>query len=681
MNRAVAYLSTCLVASQLIGCVATQDDFDVSSTESEIVQVGESNLLCSDLIAGKRHNAGEVCVAAEGPDLIVTYTTKNGWVLGQAHAWAGPSAMHIPQNRKGEPKLSEFNSSGDITGATSHSVSFPLSDFGLTGDEIACDPTSFFVSAHADVLRDKDGDGYYEAEKSAWGAGKRFKKRGLWQRFMRRSTWKRFMRRGNRGTYFSGKLECSDDGSGSGGGGDDGSGGGAEPGEKNCETAFAFGGDDATCFRDIDEDGDGKGDFNRWGWSNGPLGCGTFSWDLIAGAGQCDINKGTVVGTVTVDSDGYSMSVTVNLDAPYTMEDAQLYVGGEILPRNNQGEFTVAPGQYPHVEDFDNDPSTYTFSNIPASGHVNVVVHTTVCGFGGDDGGGGDDSGPPGQPEIIVDNHDHHQELPSTISFTGFWDKASGATGHYGLTGLFANTGGEIDTYRFTPEFTGSGNYRVMVWNNCFSPRANNVPHTIVFDGGSTTIEVDQDCATGSHTEWFELGTFPFAAGTSGYLEISDEGLPAGSFIGVDAVRFLREDAIVIEESDPEATSTGEWSEASAATEHHGLTSLFAHGSVLSTYRFTPTISEAGSYEVFVWNSCFSPREGQVPHTVVHAAGSTTINVDQDCVTGSHGEFFSLGVFAFDAGTSGYLEISNEGTDEFGFIGADAVLFSRANAQ
>lgn len=96
---------------------------------------------------------------------------------------------------------------------------------------------------------------------------------------------------------------------------------------------------------------------------------------------------------------------------------------------------------------------------------------------------------------------------------------------------------------------------------------------------------------------------------------------------------------------------------------------------MLSSYRFTPDLFDAGDYELFVWNSCFSPREREVPHTIVYAGGSTTVSVDQDCATGSHGEFFSLGVFPFDAGSSGYLEISNDGTSEIGFIGADAAMF------
>ena len=311
------------------------------------------------------------------------------------------------------------------------------------------------------------------------------------------------------------------------------------------------------------------------------------------------------------------------------------------------------------------DPDTGALLN--SIEHPSIVQPIGVC-FGAD-------AGPSGQPEIVIDNHDEHQELPVEISFTGDWAKASQATEHFGRTGLFANTGGDVDSYRFTPEFTGRGTYRVMVWNNCFSPRANNVPHTVAFDGGVTTIEVDQDCNTGSHGEWLELGVFPFAAGTNGYVEVSDAGLAPDSFIGVDAVRFLREDVILIDNDDPETSFTGEWNQAIGATESHGLDSLFARGTVASSYRFTPQITRAGNYEVFAWNSCFSPRENNVPHTVAHSDGITTIEVDQDCNTGSHGEFFSLGVFTFDSGSDGFVEISNDGTASFGNVGADAVLF------
>ncbi|MCG8418195.1 MAG: hypothetical protein MJE77_09665 [Proteobacteria bacterium] len=280
-----------------------------------------------------------------------------------------------------------------------------------------------------------------------------------------------------------------------------------------------------------------------------------------------------------------------------------------------------------------------------------------------------------GQPDIIIDNH--HHEIGAEISFTGNWPKASAATEHFGNEGRFAEAGGEVDTYRFTPNFAGPGDYRVMVWNNCHSPRDTNVPHTIVYDGGTTTIEVDQDCNTGSHGEWLELGTFPFAAGDSGYLEISDAGLTAGSYIGVDGARFLREGVIVVDNGDPGTSSNGDWNEAIGATEHFGTVSVYATArkGVTDSYRFTPEITKAGEYEVSVWNSCFSPRDTEVPHTIVYEGGQSTVTVDQDCETGTHGEWYVLGTFSFAAETDGYVEISTQGLAAHAVVGADAVRF------
>ncbi len=279
-----------------------------------------------------------------------------------------------------------------------------------------------------------------------------------------------------------------------------------------------------------------------------------------------------------------------------------------------------------------------------------------------------------GQPEVIIDNH-KHDAAAAGVSFIGEWPEAGSASEHFGVDGRYAETGGAVDSYRFTPELTGSGLYRVMVWNNCFSPRANNVPHTIVYNGGQETIEVDQDCETGSHGEWLELGSFPFAAGTDGYLEISDQGLAAGSFIGADGARFLRADVIVADNGERSTTSVGDWQPALAATEHYQSVSVFSdkQPGIVDSYRFTPAVITPGSYEVSVWNSCFSPRANNVPHTVVYDGGAETIAVDQDCETGSHGDWLVLGTFRFASGTSGYVEISNDGVADHMYVGADAV--------
>lgn len=138
-----------------------------------------------------------------------------------------------------------------------------------------------------------------------------------------------------------------------------------------CETAFAYGGDDATCFIDLG--------FGNWGWTNGPLGEGSYSFPIYAAAGQCDLSKGTLVGTLEIVYSGGTATIEYEMDAGFTMDETQLYVGNDILPKKG-GEYTVAPGQYGNIHDLDGASSdSYTITDL--SGDIYVVAHAVVCGF------------------------------------------------------------------------------------------------------------------------------------------------------------------------------------------------------------------------------------------------------------------------------------------------------------
>jgi hypothetical protein len=110
------------------------------------------------------------------------------------------------------------------------------------------------------------------------------------------------------------------------------------------ETAFAKG-DDAICFI-------GEG-FDRWGWTN-PILPDTYTWDLWAGAGQCDTSKGILVGSVTVvyGGDG-NVTVTYNVDSPYLLDETHVYAGYDMFPADKRGRLTVAPGKYYNAGPFD----------------------------------------------------------------------------------------------------------------------------------------------------------------------------------------------------------------------------------------------------------------------------------------------------------------------------------------
>jgi len=308
------------------------------------------------LYAGQTIEAGTVTMEVVGSDLTITYDTYGGWELQETHVWVGSDLADMPQTRQGNPKIGNFPyQSGDITGATSYSVSIPLLQLGFacpSGD------IEYFVAAHAAVQL-VDANGAVIQTETGWSDGDRYVERGMW------------------GTYSTITLTCD-------------CGTTEPPVAGQCETAFAYSGgtnaidgDITNSFLDIDEDGDGAGDFNRWGWSNGAVSAGTYTWDIYAGAGQSDITKGTLVGALTVDYDGSTATVWFDMTdgSPYYMDENHLYVGNEILARDVNGDYTVAPGQYPTIHDELNGATSDSYIIEGLSGAIYVVAHATVCGF------------------------------------------------------------------------------------------------------------------------------------------------------------------------------------------------------------------------------------------------------------------------------------------------------------
>jgi hypothetical protein len=147
------------------------------------------------------------------------------------------------------------------------------------------------------------------------------------------------------------------------------------PEPTGCESAYAYGGDYAICFLDMQQG------FSNWGWSNGQLTTGNYEFQLYAGAGQCDLENGREVGTLTVNYDGAEAEVTYSMLPGYSLNQVHLFVGNEILPREN-GEFTVSPGQYPVIDENLNGATSWTYTVSVLSGNIYVVAHAEACGPG-----------------------------------------------------------------------------------------------------------------------------------------------------------------------------------------------------------------------------------------------------------------------------------------------------------
>lgn len=59
---------------------------------------------------------------------VVRYSTSNGWQMTEAHLWVGDGLATMPQTETGNPQIGLFPyRSGDITGATSYTLTIPLS--------------------------------------------------------------------------------------------------------------------------------------------------------------------------------------------------------------------------------------------------------------------------------------------------------------------------------------------------------------------------------------------------------------------------------------------------------------------------------------------------------------------------------------------------------------------------
>ncbi len=148
-----------------------------------------------------------------------------------------------------------------------------------------------------------------------------------------------------------------------------------------CETAFARGEGVYTCFIGDDEY---NGNGNRWGWRNGPLSVGEYEFDIYAGAGQCDISKGALVGTLNVNYTGDDIVVTYNMDEGYAMSETHLYVGCDPYPTGPNGKHTLAPGQYGNQHSLDNATSDEFVLDIgelecTPEGDIYIIAHAVTC--------------------------------------------------------------------------------------------------------------------------------------------------------------------------------------------------------------------------------------------------------------------------------------------------------------
>ncbi len=135
---------------------------------------------------------------------------------------------------------------------------------------------------------------------------------------------------------------------------------------------------------------------------------------------------------------------------------------------------------------------------------------------------------------------------------------------------------------------------------------------------------------------------------------------------------------IVVDETD--AALVGSWQYSTHTPPYVGLGYLHDRNTDKgkSSVTFTPHLPSTGNYEVRL-SHCYNVRRAtNTPVTIHFAGGEKTVRIDQQEIPKHKKLFRSMGVFRFEKGNSGWVRISNEGTDGK-YVIADAVQFILTN--
>ena len=310
-----------------------------------------------NLTAGQHINAGSVEVVNDGNNLYVTYNTIG--VFGTLHLWVGTSLLDVPAvpngPNAGTPIPGHFPYSFDASGLQHYTFVIPLSEHNYI-----CGTQLYFL-AHAEVSGDLDGDGIDDGKvQTAFGGGTpvNVDEPGRWYFY---------------DTY---TVQCCtfkvDD-----------------PTIKRVETAYAkppktdglntgwvFVGKPSKTNKSNPENYYPLNlTQNRWGWVANVKTIGEYTFPVWAGAGLNNTANGTNVGSVRVNFDGSTVTVTYNLTGA-VLEEVHVYAGDFALA-------TIAPGQYGFTKYFETPFVQSTFSESFSVSDTNgdgvwVCLHAKV---------------------------------------------------------------------------------------------------------------------------------------------------------------------------------------------------------------------------------------------------------------------------------------------------------------
>jgi hypothetical protein len=142
-----------------------------------------------------------------------------------------------------------------------------------------------------------------------------------------------------------------------------------------------------------------------------------------------------------------------------------------------------------------------------------------------------------------------------------------------------------------------------------------------------------------------------------------------------EATRFTKEQigGIVVDDEEAERTGFDTVASTMSGYVHQGYRHDSNENKGQQRVRFHPKLPESGHYRVAIAYIPQSNRATNVPIIISHADGSNTLTINQRETPPEKNLLKPLGVFRFEKGNTGFVEISNQDTN--GYVIADAIQF------
>ncbi|MGG1516073.1 hypothetical protein ABE504_11710 [Paenibacillus oryzisoli] len=272
--------------------------------------------------------------------------------------------------------------------------------------------------------------------------------------------------------------------------------------------------------------------------------------------------------------------------------------------------------------------------------------------------------------ELLDNAYDRFIDNTDAEKVPGEWTSSTFRTGFEGADYLYASKGTGSVKITWRPNLAISGTYKVYYrlpnGTTNSADIASNAPFTVNSASGTTTILKNQRAAGG---DYVELGEFSFAAGTSGYVQLTNQ--VDSQYVLADAVIFdwvppVQDAAVapmILDNTNLAAADiVGTWSTGTSRSNKYGSNYLaVGNGPGDKQVTWRATFTKTGKYGVYYWvpDSLSSDNSiaDDAPYTIKHALGEVTIRATQ---RGVGGHWNKLGSFLFIAGEEGTVRLTNQ---------------------